>query len=145
MFEVEATLIIKLRLGDCDVSISITDVAEYIVKYIQAYRTEYRKFIDGGYPDINLSPYLNSKELHCYLSYDGAVIADSSKEPNYRWEIAGGPALMVDYSISRTPNSIIELLKKKGYMEKILGYLDWFLKSLCRMKFGGGDYLNPLV
>lgn len=102
-------------------SISINKVADYICMYIQTYRTEYIKFIEGGYPDINLSPYLYSNELYCYLANDGAVIADHSNQPNYNWEIAGGPTLMVDYPESRTPISIIELLKKEGIYGKDIG------------------------
>lgn len=102
-------------------NVSITEAGEYIVRYIQVYRDEYKKFIDSGYPDLNVSEYLYSNELFLYLANDGSVLASYTSPPNYQWEVAGGPAIMVDYPDSRTPKALVELLKTKGINGKNVG------------------------
>lgn len=107
-------------------NIDATGVATYLEQYIIGYRTEYRRFSSppprgGGYPPLGVSPYLYSQEIICYLCKDGFAIADYSQEPEYRWEIAGGPTLLVDYPESLTPTEIIELLKKEGLSGKPIG------------------------
>jgi hypothetical protein len=75
--------------------------ALYLAEYIRLYRTEYERFtasppIGAGYPQLQISPYLYSPEIACYVAKDGAVVADFSRVPAYDWAVAGGPALLVD-------------------------------------------------
>jgi len=107
-------------------NISTEKAAVYIRHYVERYREEYKRFIKsdpvgGGYPALNISPYLNSPELYCYLTTDGAAIADYSWEPDSQWEIAGGPALLVDFPESRVPKQIIDFLKREGVWGKNIG------------------------
>ena len=83
-------------------TLSVTTAAEYLARYVTEYRREYTRLTTvppqgGGYPSLVVSPYLYSEELLCLLSPDGATIVDQSREPEYQWWIAGGPALMVDF------------------------------------------------
>ena len=107
-------------------TISASEVAAYLKAYVESYRKEYARVTSpppqgGGYPEIEVSPYLYSKELVCYLAKDGGAIADSTWQPSYRWEIAGGPALMVDFPQTRTPEEVTSLLKQEGLSGKHIG------------------------
>lgn len=101
-------------------------VAEYLRRYVEEYRREYTRLTlpppkGGGYPLLNVSPYLYSEELLCLLSPDGATIVDQSREPEYQWWIAGGPALMVDFPVTQTPEEVVALLKMHGIFGKPIG------------------------
>lgn len=101
-------------------------VATYLTRYVVGYRNEYERFTSppprgGGYPRLLVSPYLYSPKITCYLAEDGVAIADYSQEPEYRWDIAGGPTLLFDYPDTRTPPDIIELLKDQGLWGKPIG------------------------
>ncbi len=105
---------------------TIEQIAHYLAMYIRAYRDEYRLFVDsppkgGGYPPLQVSPYLYTAQLFCLVGRDGYAIADFSRQPEYRWEIAGGPALVTDFPESRTPQEIIAVLKAEGIWGKPIG------------------------
>lgn len=107
-------------------TISASEVASYLKAYIENYRKEYIRFTSppptgGGYPKIEISPYLYSKNLLCHIAKEGGAISDFSWQPSYNWEIAGGPALVVDFPKTRTPKEITYLLKKKGLLGKNIG------------------------
>ena len=106
--------------------VTLTQIARYLASYVEAYRSEYRAFIDpaptgGGYPPMQVSPYLYSTQLLCLVGHDGYAIVDFSKQPGYGWAIAGGPALLPDFPDSRTPAEIIALLKTEGIWGKPIG------------------------
>jgi hypothetical protein len=106
--------------------VTLTQIASYLASYVEAYRREYRAFVDaaptgGGYPPLQVSPYLYSTELLCLVARDGYAIADFSRQPEYRWEIAGGPVLLPDFPDSRTSAEIIALLKTEGIWGKPIG------------------------
>lgn len=101
--------------------VSCSRAAFYIGEYIKEYRRQYSRMIENGFPNIVDSPYLNANEINCYISKDGVVIADYSNPPTYNWEIAGGPAMMVDFEPSRVPQSVISILKKNGIYGKAIG------------------------
>ena len=105
--------------ADTDMALTASAASQYLVQYVRRYRREYERFTasppnGAGYPPLVVSPYLNSPALECHLANDGAVIADYSWSPDYQWEVAGGPALLVDLPDTRTPEVIVELLKKHG-------------------------------
>jgi hypothetical protein len=46
-------------------TILVEEIAQYLKRYVEAYRAEYQRFIDlppegGGYPPLDISPYLYS-------------------------------------------------------------------------------------
>lgn len=57
------------------------DLAEYMKEYIKQYREEYKRIINNGYPALDISPYLNSKEIVCYLANNGIVIVVLAVKP----------------------------------------------------------------
>lgn len=106
--------------------LSARTAASYLKEYVERYRAEYRRFISpppegGGWPPLRISPYLYSTELTCYLAQDGATIVDFSWQPTYEWDIAGGPAIMVDTPETRTPAEVVDRLKRAGLWGKDLG------------------------
>lgn len=106
--------------------VSAKDAARYLKRYVEIYRKEFKRFtnqppVGPGYPVLPISPYLDSNELTCYLANDGAAVADLSRQPDYRWEIAGGPALLVDLPNTRTPPEIFEYLRRDGLLGKNIG------------------------
>lgn len=91
----------------------------YLETYIRHYRSEYRRFTapapdGGGYPALPVSPYQYGGVIECFLAKDGAVILDSSREPEYEWAIAGGPALMSDYEPTRVPAWVKQVRDEHG-------------------------------
>ncbi|MFL6286542.1 MAG: Shedu anti-phage system protein SduA domain-containing protein [Pyrinomonadaceae bacterium] len=107
-------------------TLSVTTAAAYLARYVTEYRREYTRLTTlppegSGYPSLVVSPYLYSEELLCLLSPDGAIIVDQSREPEYQWWIAGGPAFMTDFPETRTPTEIVELLKAQGRWGKPIG------------------------
>jgi len=105
---------------------SVIDVAFYLNQYVKEYRQEYERFIatppnGGGYPRLDISPYLYSPEIQCYLAKNGFAIVDFSREPEYDWWIIGGPAILVDLLETRTPPEIVEFLKSEGVYGKPIG------------------------
>jgi hypothetical protein len=107
-------------------TISASDAAAYLTLYMRRSRHEYQRFTaqppsGSGYPSLEISPYLHSPEITCHLATNGAVIADQTREPPYQWEIAGGPALLVDYEQTRTSAQIPGLLKQSGLLGRNIG------------------------
>jgi hypothetical protein len=100
-------------------------LATYLARYISAYREEYNRLTGeppdgGGYPPLQISPYIGAVQLDCMVAKDGVAILDSS-EPDHQWWIAGGPAMMPDFPDSRTPPEVLRLLKKNGLWGKPIG------------------------
>jgi len=103
-----------------------SQAADYLSRYVEAYRQEYRRLIEpppagGGYPSLEISPYLYAEELLCIISADGVAIIEQSREPAGQWWIAGGPALMADFPDSRTPSEVVEFLRQEGVWGKPIG------------------------
>jgi hypothetical protein len=103
-----------------------TSVAEYLAKYTQQYRDEYARLTGSppagaGYPALDISPYLQSRRIECIVSPDGALVYAEGEPPDYEWWVAGGPAMMVDYEPSRTPQAVVDLLKREGIWGKPIG------------------------
>ena len=101
-------------------------VCNYLERYIEEYRKEFSRFITpapsgGGYPPLEISPYLNSKKIQCWVTQDGTAIYDESREPDTSWWIAGAPALIVDIEPSLTSPEVIEFLTRKGLYGKNIG------------------------
>jgi hypothetical protein len=98
----------------------------YLEEYVRRYRSEYARFVappptGGGYPPLQVSPYLHSESMQCYLAVDGAVVLDMSREPPYDWHVAGGPALMADFPTTRTPPWVTDALNAAGILGKPIG------------------------
>jgi hypothetical protein len=107
-------------------AVTVREAASYLQKYITAYRDEYERMTQtppsgAGYPRIQISPYLDSNSIECWILSDGFAIIDSSKQPDHKWWIAGGPALCVDYEPTRTPPEIFEEQKRHGLYGKPIG------------------------
>jgi hypothetical protein len=118
------------ELGDLTATfggvVSAQEVAEYLERYIEQYRREYEQMTTpppggGGYPDLSTSPYLLAQSLVVYIATDGVVIADYGWEPPGRWDIAGGPALLIDYPDTRTPAWVREALEREGALGQHIG------------------------
>lgn len=129
-------------------TVSAQQAGEYLARYISRYRKEYERFTTGspggaGYPRLKVSPYLDSPLLECHLASDGAVIADYSWSPEYRWEIAGGPALLVDFPETRTPASIVDLLKAQGLYGKSIGIYRIVAKDGVPPEIWAGELPKP--
>lgn len=107
-------------------TLQAASVAEYLAEYAKKYREEYDRLTasppaGAGYPPLVISPYLASRSIECILSLDGALIYAEGDPPDYQWWIAGGPAMMVDYEPSRTPQPVVDLLKREGIWGKPIG------------------------
>jgi hypothetical protein len=108
------------------VKIEISDLEKYMTRYVPAYRAEYSRLVmtppgGGGYPELAISPYIYADEIICYLADDGVAVFEGSREPNYSWWIAGGPALISDFPATRTPTWVTNLLKAEGILGKDIG------------------------
>jgi hypothetical protein len=95
-------------------------------RYIEQYRREYEQMTTpppggGGYPELSTSPYLHAQALVVYIARDGVVIADYGWEPSGRWDIAGGPALLIDYPDTRTPAWVKEASEREGVLGQQIG------------------------
>jgi hypothetical protein len=106
--------------------ITIDVLKEYIFKYIKRYRDEYKSYISlppkgRGYPDLMISPFLDSKEFEIFLTNDGVIINELGKEPTHDWFIAGGPAMKVDMEPTRTPEYVNGILKEHELVGKNIG------------------------
>ncbi len=129
-------------------AVDISHLMQYVEKYIDAYRNEYTRFVSdppegAGYPRINVSPFLGSKDIICYLTENGVAIADFSWEPPRRWEIAGGPAIIVDTETSKTPPEIIEVLKQEGLYGKPIGMYRIVAKKEIPEHIWRGKFPDP--
>lgn len=106
--------------------ITAISAARYLERYMRAYRELYDLLTTpppegGGYPKIDISPYLSSPRLQCLLAEDGGVIADTSSPPNNEWHIAGGPTLMVDTPVTLVPDWVRDRLRTQGLLGKNIG------------------------
>jgi len=129
---------------------TIEQIAHYLASYVHAYRHEYRSFVEsaptgGGYPPLHVSPYLYSAQLLCLVGRDGFAIADFSRQPEYQWEIAGGPALVTDLPDSRTPHDIVTLLKAQGILGKPIGLYRIVAQSGIADEIWRGDLGRPVA
>lgn len=125
-------------------------VAEYLRRYVEAYRSEYSRFTSpapqgGGYPPLRISPYLDAELLECFVSPDGAAILQLGNEPEYQWWIAGGPALMADYPETRTPPEVTEFLKREGIVGKPLGIYRVVAQGGIPVEIWNGEIPAPVA
>jgi len=107
-------------------TISLDDLEGYFAEYLAAYRREYETFVSSpprgpGYPKVSVSPYLGDARFDVYLSTTGIIINQTGIEPDYKWYIAGGPALKVDYEPRATPAHVSEILKANDLAGKNIG------------------------
>ncbi|MFM5379123.1 Shedu anti-phage system protein SduA domain-containing protein [Aeromonas dhakensis] len=107
-------------------SVTIENLAEYIFRYISEYRETFEAFTcppptGAGYPKVNISPFLTSKEFDIYLAKTGVVISEVGEEPKYQWYIAGGPALKVDVEPTKTPPEVFQIIKNNNLDGKPIG------------------------
>src|SRR5438105_3343062 len=107
-------------------SLTASAVAAYLSSYSAAYRREFLRLTaappkGAGYPPLAVSPYMHPGTIECLVSPDGVAVFSSLPEPEYKWWIAGGPAVMVDYSQTKTPEWIVALLKAQGIFGKPIG------------------------
>ncbi len=82
---------------------------EYLAEYAARFKGEYLRFTDptpegAGYPAILRSPFLEGGRLTCMLGRDGFALVDEGGEPTYEWQVAGGPAFLVDTNPTRKPD-----------------------------------------
>lgn len=129
--------------------ITARQAAEYLFQYTLRYRKEYARFVasppDGcGYPPLVTSPYLNASVITGYLTRDGCAILDSSDEPNYRWEIAGGPAWLVDREPTYVPKEIETRLRLEGLYGKDIGIYRIVPKSPLTEEIRIGQLPRPV-
>ncbi len=106
--------------------ITIEVLKDYLFEYISAYRNVFASFTStpptgAGYPKLNVSPFLGSKEFEVFLSHDGVVVSEVADEPAHQWFIAGGPALKVDVEPTRTPPEVVKVIKDNGLEGKPIG------------------------
>jgi len=106
--------------------VAVQAAADYLAAYVRRYRQEYVRFTSAppagaGFPKLRISPYVDSTNLDCHLAEDGAVITDLTWAPEYRWEIAGGPALLVDLRDTRVPSWWVNLMKAQGIYGSNIG------------------------
>lgn len=107
-------------------SVTIEVLRDYIFEYISTYRSVFEAFTSippsgAGYPKINVSPFINSKEFEVFLSHNGVVISEVAPEPEHLWFIAGGPALKVDLEPTKTPQEVAQIIKDNGLEGKPIG------------------------
>jgi hypothetical protein len=128
-------------------SITAANAASYLSAYATAYLSEQERLTKpppegAGFPPIIESPYLGSGFISCLLAPDGAVVIDQSWQPPEGWDIAGGPAMMVDYPDpeSRVPPEVVELLKREGVYGKPIG-----IYRLCFKRPPSEDTWNGTV
>ena len=106
--------------------IKLEDLECYFAEYLATYRREYEKFVSApplgpGYPKLTVSPYLGEAKFDVYLSTTGIIVNQTDVEPAYKWYIAGGPALKVDYEPTVTPIHVSEILKANDLVGKNIG------------------------
>ena len=107
-------------------TISLDDLDGYFPEYVATYRREYETFVSApprgpGYPKVTVSPYLGDAKFDVYLSTTGIIVNQTEVEPSYKWYIAGGPALKVDYEPTVTPAHVSEILKASDLVGKNIG------------------------
>jgi len=106
--------------------ITLDDLETYFAEYVTRYRQEYENFLltpprGPGYPRVAVSPYLGNARFDVYLSTTGIIVNQIEVEPSYKWYIAGGPALKVDYEPTVTPDYVGEILKANDLIGKNIG------------------------
>jgi len=107
-------------------SITSEGLSEYLFKYISEYRSVFESFTSApptgaGYPKINVSPFLDSKEFEIFISHSGVVISEVAAEPEHQWFIAGRPALKVDQEPTKTPPEVLQIIKDNDLEGKPIG------------------------
>lgn len=106
--------------------ITIEELTGYFAEYLAIYKQEYEKFISPppygpGYKNIIVSPYLGNSKIDVYLSTTGIIVNQINVEPDYKWYIAGGPAIKVDYEPTVTPIHVSETLNAHNLIGKDIG------------------------
>lgn len=124
---------------------SPSNIAAYLKQYVSAYMAEYERFTaappkGAGFPKFPISPYLFAERLRCLVLNDGVVIFDSGSPPDYKWWIAGGPAMKVDYEPTRTPEFVNEILKENNIQGKNIGIFRIVSKEQLEDAVWAGDF-----
>ena len=106
--------------------VTAAQAGRYLEEYVRRYRREYERFTapppdGGGYPRLRVSPYVTGGRLECHLAVDGAVVLEASEGPAANWHIAGGPAIMADFSDSRTPEWVTDIVEAQGLAGERVG------------------------
>jgi len=106
--------------------ITLDDIQAYFTEYITTYRREYETFVSTpprgpGYPRVIVSPYLGNSRFDVYISTTGIIVNQIEVEPGYKWYIAGGPALKVDYEPTVSPAHVSEILRANDLVGKNIG------------------------
>jgi hypothetical protein len=97
-------------------------LADYLVSYTSAYRSEYSRLVAAGVvPDIVSTPFSSGRRVEALLATDGVIVPQTSNGPASQWEIAGGPAFLIDTEPTTTPKYVFELLKASGLVGKNIG------------------------
>lgn len=105
---------------------SVSDIAKYLPRYIEVYRSEYKKLIatppiGAGLPEAPLSPYLERRRFEVLVARNGVVVYVCDQPPAHEWWLAGGPAVKADYEPTLTPEWVNELLLSKGLKGRSIG------------------------
>jgi hypothetical protein len=129
--------------------VTAADGGRYLQEYIRRYRLEYERFTapppeGGGYPRLAVSPYISAARLECHLAVDGAVLLDSSGEPEYKWHVAGGPAIMADFPETRTPAWVREIYEREGLAGQNIGIYRVVSKEGIPKDVWRGDLGTPV-
>jgi hypothetical protein len=97
-------------------------LAEYLVSYTSAYRREYSRLVAADVvPDIVRTPFSSGSQVEALLATDGVIVSQASDGPASQWEIAGGPAFLIDTEPTATPSYVPELLEASGLAGKNIG------------------------
>ena len=97
-------------------------LANYLVSYTSAYRREYSRLVAANVvPDIVRTPFSSGSRVEALLATDGVVVSQVSDGPSSQWEIAGGPAFLIDTEPTATPSYVPELLEASGLAGKNIG------------------------
>jgi len=128
--------------------VTAAQALDYLTEYVHRYRSEYERLTapppaGGGYPRVPVSPYQYGGHIVCHLAVDGAVLLDASREPAYAWQLAGGPAIMVDRPTSVTPEWVRETLDEIGLMGKSIGIYRCVYQSSFPDHVWQGDLGDP--
>ena len=102
--------------------VSANWLVEYLKAYTLAYRKEYKRLVAADViPDIVRTPFVRSQRIEALLANDGVLVVESSPGPDARWEIAGGPAFMIDTEPTATPTEVSRLLESAGLVGQNIG------------------------
>jgi len=146
---VQKTGLTRVTQREAKVMVSSRQAADYLAAYALRYREEYEALLNShfegvGRPPYPVSSYLGSPEITCHLCDDGYALADQSDEPGYDWWVAGGPAIMVDYSETRRPESVTAVLRQWGLLGQSIGIYRIVAKRELPQEVWDGTIPDPI-